>query len=446
MKPKIQLCIPEHEYKEIASEGWTRPNGIGTVGTYLKQNSFDVELLSGVSGMAHNEMLDHVCADIVGISTTIGNYRNALELAKKAKKVNPDCSVVFGGPEATMLHKEILTNRGEDSNDYCVDAVVRGDGAEAFYQFISGKEQEMIPNLAYIKDGKIVSNPVVREDKINWPVIDNSLFDMEKIITKYGNKFNKVTPFKRATSIMSQYGCNAYHCRFCGRTDRQWFGREPEHVWQEIRELIEKYGVELIFDFSDSFIQNPLYIKKIFEKKPSDLNPAFRFFARADQLNQQNVELMKKLGAYEIYIGFESGDQRMLDGMSKQTTIEQNLASAKLLGDYNLKILGAFVLGAPGETSSSLENTVRHAKEIQEISGGRLESCLCSIWLPLPGSWSFSQIRDKFADRDILDLEELKREWVSRKCNVSYDALDAYVDKVLEASGALIKDIKGNKK
>ncbi|MBI5347344.1 MAG: B12-binding domain-containing radical SAM protein [Candidatus Aenigmarchaeota archaeon] len=442
---KIQMFIPEQEYREIKSEGWTRPHGVGIIGTYLRQKGYDVEVFSGVSGTSHREMLGQVGADVVGCTTTIGNYVQALKIVRQAKKVNPNCLTILGGPEATQLYGEVLTNRGTNSRDYCVDVVVCGDGVKTAYELVSGKEWESIPNLAFLSNRELITTPRLREDKNNWPLIDNTFFDMGRVLSTYGRKFEGLTPFRKATSIMSQYGCNSHHCKFCGRTDRQWFGRDTKEVWQEIKELVEIYGAEMLFDFSDSFVQRPEYAEQFLRDKPTDLNPSFRFFARADQLNPQIVQLLKKLGTYEVYIGFESGDQQMLDNMAKGITTEQNLYAAKLLGDFEIKILGSFVLGAPGETKKSLENTVTHAEQIQEVSNGRLEQCLCSVWMPLPGSWGFRQIQKEFSGQDILDLEELKQTWVRKMCDVQYNELSDYVNKVLESSGAPLTDVKGIK-
>ncbi|MFH1290808.1 MAG: cobalamin B12-binding domain-containing protein, partial [Nanoarchaeota archaeon] len=131
MKPRIQLFIPEQDYKELNSEGWTRPHGVGILGTALRRSGYDVGVFSGVSGTSHNEMLQAVNADVVGATTTIGNYRGALDIVRKAKRVNPHSLTVLGGQEATELYEEVLKNRGKGSDDYCVDVVVRGDGVQA---------------------------------------------------------------------------------------------------------------------------------------------------------------------------------------------------------------------------------------------------------------------------------------------------------------------------
>jgi len=331
---KIQLWMPEHEYREICSEGWTVPLGILTIGTYLRDRGYNVEVVANVP---HPEMMQRVGADIVGVSTTLGNYRNALELAREAKRKNPQSRVILGGPEASYLHREVLNNRGQFSNDYCIDAVFCGDAVEAFYKFVSGVTPTKIHNLAYVEDGQVKTTARERENPENWPIPDRSFLDIKSAFRKYVEKFGKQTPFRRATNIMSQYGCTSKWCKFCGRTDRKWFGRDPKIVWDELTGLVKTYGVDYVFDFSDSFVQKLGYVKEFLRAKPSDVNPAFRFFARVDQITKESVDLMKRLGVYEVYIGLESGDQRMLNNMNKGTTVEQNLRAAQLIASRDIR-------------------------------------------------------------------------------------------------------------
>jgi len=132
----------------------------------------------------------------------------------------------------------------------------------------------------------------------------------------------------------------------------------------------------------------------------------------------------------------------MLKNMNKGTTPEQNIEAARVIGSRGLKLIAAFVLGAPGETEASLQNTLKHVEEISKAA--ELEAILCSPWLPLPGSWSFEQIRDKYTGMDDIDLIEAKKEWIRRICSVDIDTIKYYANKILEF--APIRDVKGEEK
>ena len=435
---KVQLVMPRQEYREICSEGWSRPLGILTIGTYLADRGFNVEVIDG-GVVPQDEIIHRVGADVVGLSTTIGNYRNSLAVARAAKVKDRKTRIILGGPEASFFYRECLTNRGPESGDYCVDAVVVGDGVKAFSEIVSGADVRTVQNVAYAGNGDVKLSRGAREDPSIWPIPDRSLLDMEAGFERYRAKFGGVTGFRKATNTMSQYGCTSKWCKFCGRTDRRWYGRDPEIVWEEVRRLVEKHGVDYIFDFSDSFTQKPEYVARLLEAKPKDLSPAFRFFARSDQTTRETARMMREMGAHEVYIGFESGDAQMLENMNKGTTPEQNIEAAKRIAEQGMKLMASFALGAPGETEESLQRTLMHAEEIFKIA--ETESILCSTWLPLPGSWSFEQIRDAFPERDDVDLDDLKAEWVRRMCNVDIGTITGYKERILDF--APLKDSKG---
>ncbi len=429
---KIQLIMPGHECREISSDGWTLPHGILSIATYLKQfaPSLDVEVFYG--GITpHEEILKRLGGDVVGITANIGSYRNALEIARRAKEKGS--VVVFGGPHASVLCNEIIFNRGPSSSDYCVDAVVVGDGEEAFYRIVdSGVSQRVVS-----------AEPL---DRNALPIPDRSFLDMRKSFEAYLRKFSGVTPYTRATSMFTQHGCTSKWCAFCGRINRKWRPRSPEKFWDEATYLAATYNADFIFVMDDTFPMVPEHVEAIAKLKPSGVKIAFRFFARADQIDGAMISLLKDIGCEELYVGMESGDQRMLDAMNKGLTVEDNLRAVELASRHGIRLCVSWVLGAPGETGETLENTVKLAKKI--CARGCVVSNLASIWIPLPGSSSFKLLlehpatKGKYSGRDILDLWEMSEDWVSIACGVSCEHIrQEVIPQILEL--APIKDIKG---
>lgn len=452
MKKTVQLFQCPNETQVLPTEGWIPPFGSAYIATYAKQQGHNVSLCSTVNGMSLLEMLAVAGnADVVGVTTTASTYHSALMIARAAKLRNPDVLVVLGGPEAAVLSEEVLLNRGILSADPCVDIVCHGDGVISFDSILNDNPLETIPNLAFIKDGKRVKTERIREDIGKWPCIDFSFFNMERVTSVYGEKFQGITPFKRGLGVMSGFGCAAKHqCGFCARTDRTLRLRPAEKFWQEIDEASKSYGVEYFFDLADSILDSPDHLRELIGTRPKDLSPKFRVFARADQLsNKGNLDLLQQLGVYEVFIGFESGSKKILEAMHKDTTPEQNLSAAKAVGERGIYIVGCFVLGAPGETVQTLTETMYHVEAIQRASNNHLLVCGASPVNVLPGSPWFSRIKNEKGIKGVDDLDRnfLREIWYSKFCpDMTLDLVEEYAQKIRESSGAMMQYEKGTDK
>lgn len=452
MKKKVQLFQCENETQVLPTEGWIPPFGLAYIATHAKQQGHNVIIYSPLNGTTLEEMLLAAGnTDVVGITTTASTYHTALKIARAAKARNPKVLVVFGGPQVAALSEEAMLNRGPLSSDPCIDIACYGDGVTSFTSILENKPLQTISNLVYIENGSLIKTEQARENIANWPCLDYSFFDMERVTTLYGEKFNGITPFKKGLGVMSGFGCAAKHqCGFCARTDRTLRFRPTEKFWQEVSVASKACSVEYFFDLADSILDNPEHLKELIATKPRDINAKFRVFARADQLaTPANLDLLEQLGVYEVFVGFESGSEKILKEMHKDTTPEQNLAAAKNLGERGIFIVGCFVLGAPGETIQTLKESMRHAEAIQRISNNHLLVCGASPVNVLPGSPWFARIKNEkgILGQDDLDRNLLRDIWYSKFCpTLDAEIIEEYAEKIRVASGAKMQYEKGTDK
>lgn len=453
MEKTAQLFQCENETKILPTEGWIPPFGIAYIASYARQQGHEISMYSPLNGVSLEQMLKIAGknVEVVGITTTASTYATALTIARAAKSNNPKAQVIFGGPQAAALAQEVIINRGPRSGDYCVDAVCHGDGVLSFNAFLEGSDRSKIPNIFYQDKNSVRKTDNFREDISRWPSIDYSYFDMRNMTSSYGEKFKGITPFKKGLGIMSGFGCAAKHqCGFCARTDRKLRLRPVEKFWEEVKEASNKWRVEYFFDLADSILDSPSHLKHLIETKPMGLSPRFRVFARADQLASapKNINLLEKLGVYEVFIGFESGSDEILRAMKKDTSTRQNLNAAEALGERGIFIVGCFVLGALGETKKTLEESVRHAEKIQKISNNHFLVCGASPINVLPGSPWFSLIRNEenIRGKDDLDRDALRVAWYKNFCHVDAQTVEKYAEMVRVASGALMQYEKGTEK
>jgi anaerobic magnesium-protoporphyrin IX monomethyl ester cyclase len=417
---EIQLIQPPRSegYEDNSRSACYLPLGLVSIATYLKHQFPDsnIEVLDGEM-LSRDEIVGRLKPNsFVGIDTKTPNYESALEIAKKAKRL--ESIVVFGGVYASAVPDRILKYSGEN-----VDHVVVGYGEIAFEQIINGSPDRKILN----------GSPNFNK----FPVPDRTKFlDLEPYIENFQEQHS--TWDYRATNIFTQVGCK-YRCLFCDRTkpSKGVYSRNPESIWSEIHSLTEKEGIDYVVDFSDTITQNPDFLRRLAETKPPDLNPVFHIFSTADGINPTTIDLMRRINVHHVFVGVESGDEELAKTIYKGKGFSPavSLEAITQLVDAQIGLTPSFVLGLPGENEESLERTYNHASRIKRISG--FEEIFCSALIPFPGSIAFGRLEKIMEiegtpfNTDVFDPEELKRKWISKFCDVDYGKIMAVADQIL---------------
>lgn len=440
---KIVLTIPPPtprftEFGEDSVWGYWQPLGLLSVASYLKNNIPDLSILIlDEQVLSYGEIADSVLKyspDILGICPTLANYGNSLALARLGKEIG--CKTVFGGPYASCLGKSILLNRPY------VDYVVVEDGEEAMTGIVRGIPDENIPNLIWRSfDDRIKCNKINVFDLNNMPFIDFSLLEsMEPYYKNYINdqkKKDPFQPFRRPATIVSQKGCmwrgkTKGGCIFCSCIYPLWRSKNPESVWNEAKKLVREYHVDCLLFGEDDFTASHSWFNEFFRKRPEDLSINIRFIhARADSLDEDTIKKLSELGCYQILVGLESSNDSCLQALQKGVNLNKSLKAIENLKKHNIKPLPSFVVGAPGETEQTLENTFSLAKKMKEEG---IEQFRVFPLFPGPGSKSWHMLMSKspdfrriFYDNDLLDYDIILSLWVRNFCHVS-------IEKIIETS------------
>ena len=468
-KYKIQLIFPEGGSK-LSSSGILPPVGIISLATYLKSrmSNLEVELFDGEIN-PQDKIIKSLDADIVGISVTSANYHNALKISKEAK--NKQAKVILGGSHATVKHKQILKKR-----DY-IDAIIRGDGEAPLYKFVKAirigdhKQLRDIRNLSYRDiDGSIKINPSLRKyEEINLnklPAPDYSL--LNGLLKQYSQNFQN-HPYKKEgytqfVSLESQKGCakverKGKRCSFCARIDKGLRRLTPKEFWRRVRQLYDPNGKTMIWDVSDSFSgavsERDNWLRQVAESKPSNLEErvSFKIFGRADEMDEESVRYLKRIGVYEVFIGTESGDQRKLDAINKGSTLEDNLRAVENLTKQGIRVYASLVYALPDEDTESLEKTYHHVEEL--INKGKIVAIGARVLYPVPGSIDHQrllirlrehgqqELADKIKNSDYYDVGDLQRLWIEHMTKTNIDEIRKYhikIMKLAESYGIRIND------
>ena len=198
------------------------------------------------------------------------------------------------------------------------------------------------------------------------------------------------------TTMITSRGC-PFGCIFC---DKNIFGKSirfhsVDYVMKEIEELIHKYRIKEITFEDDTFTVNKRRVLEIC-KRLKRLDLIYSIQSRADTLSKEVVKGLAESGCWQIAIGIESGDQRILNILNKGITLKQIRNAVKITEQAGIQAKGFFMIGNPGETIESINNTINFAKSLP------LSAAMFTISTPLPGTIFYS-IAKKYGEFRELD-------------------------------------------
>lgn len=178
-------------------------------------------------------------------------------------------------------------------------------------------------------------------------------------------KKDLLTTHANGRNVMSSRGC-PFHCYFCHNPERQIFNFNARYTADNIQLLLEQ-NVNEIFFVDDIFTLKENHMLDIYyELKKRFLNILGRnlFFTHINLVNESKAEVMKKFNPSEVQIGLESGDDRMLSLIGKTFSANKAFEKVRMLSNF-VPVNGLFLIGYPGETIESLNNTLEFVKNLK---------------------------------------------------------------------------------
>ncbi|MFH0805678.1 MAG: radical SAM protein, partial [Patescibacteria group bacterium] len=274
------------------------------------------------------------------------------------------------------------------------DFIVVGEGEITFFELVKTIQEkkynfENINGLYFKKENRIIKNQprelISDLDSIPFPARD--LFDLNL----YSPAPTKRLTDEECSPILTSRGCafDCIHCVSKSIWKRKIRYRSSENIIAEIEECINKYNIKEFSIIDDNFTLNKNraieFCQKVIEKK---LPIAWICFSRADGINDELVKIMAKAGCKKISLGLESGSQKILDLMRKQTTIEQGKNAVEIIRKNKILVHASFMIGNIGETKETARETIDFAKNLD------LDNASFFITCPVPGSDLYYYARD----------------------------------------------------
>ena len=333
----------------------------------LMKEGIEVSLLDQtVKGFSHEQALDWVKKenpDILGFSVLQSAAKEAPKIAELVKTWNPNVTIVMGNYHATFNDERILEKYP------CVDAIVRGEGEYASLDLArcleKGGDLREVNSITFRDDGNIVSTPdrPLIKDIDELPFPDRDLMNAQYTSTIFGVK----VATKKFTTVLSSRGCS-FRCSFCGCRKFArgvWRPRSVENIMQEL-EMLQSEGYKEILFVDDNFTLNRRRVKKLCQKiKKEGMDIRWICDSRVDNCEYDMFREMVKAGCNTVYFGIESANQRILNYYRKGITPDQSINAVRKARKACVDVIvGSFIVGAPDETRSEVENTLNFAKKL----------------------------------------------------------------------------------
>ncbi len=297
--------------------------------------------------------------DFVGVSSVTHNFSRAINAAQRIKSALK-IPVVVGGPHISALPHTLPS---------CFDAGVIGEGEETFLDLCRQYKTKswLGPDFLASTPGIVFHSEHGPEITASRPLIqplDRIPFPRRDLLAG-----SLDGTFGQDMHMLTSRGC-PYKCVFCFST--QYWGRtrffSPRYVVDEIKDLVENWGAKTINLYDDLFIANRARLREIAELLEQEgltgrvtLSCAS---ARADLLNEEVCELLKRMNVQAIGFGAESGSQRMLSYLKKDTTtVKDNQGVIDLCQRYGFHLFASFIIGTPGENETDLAATYEFIKK-----------------------------------------------------------------------------------
>lgn len=395
---RVAIIAPPYPLEEAPAP----PLGITYVAAAFEAAGAEVRIIDYiVNGYRPEKLraaLDAFQPDAVGATSVTLNFYGAADILRTAKRHNPDIVTLMGGPHVSFDAENTLTAYPE------IDLIVRGEGEKTIAELAPLlKDPQTWPGvrgIAFRRNGRLV----VTEDREFIEDLDTLPLPARHLLP-----LSRYQALGYPISIITSRGC-PYSCIFCqGRrmVGKRIRKRSARLIVDEISHILS-YGIDRINVADDLFASDRERVREVCgEIRRRGLSFTWSAFARVNTVDRETLQIMRETGCDSVSFGVESGNPEMLKRIRKNITLDQVREAVRLCNETGMIAHTSFMVGLPGETGQTLEETKRFAGSLGSLYGYHFLA-------PFPGT----TVRENV---DQYDLEILTNDW-SR-----YDANSAIV-------------------
>lgn len=342
---------------KTASLDITDPMGIMCLLSAVKAGGHEADLL--LTNLEKNffRAVEEYRPEVIGFSVTSGAESYYLGLIRELRARGLKFLSVMGGPHPTFFPE--IVEQPE------VDVICRGEGDVALVELLNrlqaGQDYSDVKNLWVKRNGVVTQNPmrplIQNLDELPFP-------DRSSFLKYYAYKHSSVKHF------LASRGC-PYDCTYCfnhklkkmvkdeageGRYCRM---RSVENVIREVEEVRAKYPLKVVYFHDDLFIMNRGWLREFAELYPKRIGLPMICYVRANMVNEEVADCLKKCNCITIAMGIESGNESIRRTVLKRNmTNEQIIRAADLFHERGISIMTQNMVGLPEETIDAAYETI----------------------------------------------------------------------------------------
>jgi len=379
------------------------PLSLSYLAAVLQKEDIEVEILDLLvaknSPSKIREKLEEYQPQVVGATCVTLNYPTAARDLKVCKDFDPRIITVLGGPHASFALKETLLRAP------WIDVLVIGEGERTLVDLVRALERGagfgQVPGIAFREDGRVVKTEP-------QPLIGS--LDEFPLPARHLLPLSKYRAIDAPCTVITSRGC-PYKCIFCSGPSlfgRRVRFRDPKLVVDEIEYILKDLGFKKINIVDDTFTLNHRHAREVCEEiLRRGLKFQWNVFARADTVNEDILKIMREAGCAWLLFGVESASPEILKTIKKGTTTDVVRKGVKLTTEAGIKVFNSFIIGLPGESPETAQQSLAFAQELDRDYGAKYGFHLLS---PLPGTELYERPRD-------YGLRILSRNWAKYDAN-----------------------------
>ncbi len=368
------------------------PLGLLYVSSHLKARGFEVSVFDSTFGSFGelSALLDRERPKVVGVYCNLMTKRNVLRVIADCRRIG--AAVVLGGPEPPHDAERYL--------EAGADVVVIGEGELTLEELVprllarpGARDLADVHGLAYRDEaGRVVRTPAraLIQDLDAQPRPDRAAVDIARYLDAWRGRHGV-----GSVSLTTARGC-PYTCRWCSRSV---FGeshrrRTPGNVADEVQEIVDRYRPDMLWYVDDVFTIHKGWLiafDRVLAQR--GLRVPFECISRAERIDAHVADALARLGCARLWIGSESGSQRILDAMDRRITVAQVQRATRLLQDRGVKVGMFIMLGYEGEEETDIAATIDHLK------ASAPDVFLTTVAYPIKGTEYHTQVADRIVAR-----------------------------------------------
>jgi radical SAM superfamily enzyme YgiQ (UPF0313 family) len=396
------------------------PLGILYISAWLEENGFSNTVFDSTfqsMEKLRTSLLEQK-PQLIGIYTNLMTKLNVLKIIQfvKTHEELKNTRIILGGPEVRNHKMKFL--------EYGADVVVFGEGEETMLELVKAFELDdpnlsEIPGIAFMNNGTVMvtAERTLIRDVERLPFPARQKIDLQLYFNAWKQKHGI-----SMVNVSTMRGC-PYSCKWCSRAvyGTSYRRRSPKLVVDEIAWLQANYQFDMIWFVDDVFTISHKWMQEFSEEISSrQIKFAYEIITRSDRVNEEMLLLLKKTGCSRVWIGAESGSQKIIDAMDRRVKVDQVRETIKMVKQYGMQAGTFIMLGYPGEDETDIVETLHHLK----YSSPDLYTI--TVAYPIKGTPLYQEVENIFTedlpwesttDRDIDFTRRYKRSYYNHAVN-----------------------------